>query len=219
MNDVVILINEQLWTLLGKYHPTTSTTSTSTTTTTTTTSFQIQPIYFKSGQTPLIYDPMSIISYGYASCTGLSILLINALRTFGIPSRLVGTPAWNGEVENGNHNWVEVWDVEDTKDWKFMEPTAGTEGVVTASSVNERKEGGGVVGGVDHMKKDPCKRWFCNGKRMDGYTRVYAARLEKSLGGEQEKEDSYYPMAWDSTNYNVQGEDRTEYYTDICSKC
>ena len=31
-------------------------------------------IHFKSEQTPLIYDPMSTIVYGYASCTGVSIL-------------------------------------------------------------------------------------------------------------------------------------------------
>jgi len=39
-----------------------------------------QPIVFKSEQTPRVYDPMSTLAFGYASCTGISILLIDALR-------------------------------------------------------------------------------------------------------------------------------------------
>ena len=42
-----------------------------------------------------------------ASCTGLSILLTNALRSVGIPSRIAGVPKWTNK--NGNHNWNEVW--------------------------------------------------------------------------------------------------------------
>ena len=51
-------------------------------------------IVFKGGQTPLIYDPMSVMIFGYASCTGVSIVYIDALRSIGIPARLAGTPAW-----------------------------------------------------------------------------------------------------------------------------
>jgi hypothetical protein len=51
---------------------------------------------------------------GRASCTGLSILLVNACRAVGIPARAVGTPMWtNGR---GNHTWVEIWD----GGWHFM---------------------------------------------------------------------------------------------------
>ncbi len=42
-----------------------------------------------------------------ASCTGLSILLVDALRSVGIPARFAGTPAWHDN--RGNHSWVEVW--------------------------------------------------------------------------------------------------------------
>lgn len=42
-----------------------------------------------------------------ASCSGLSILLTDAFRTVGIPSRVAGTPAWHDD--RGNHNWNEVW--------------------------------------------------------------------------------------------------------------
>ena len=65
-------------------------------------------VVFKSSQTPLIYDPMSTIVFGYASCTGVSILFGDALRAAGVPARMAGTPAWNGNPHNGNHNWIEV---------------------------------------------------------------------------------------------------------------
>ncbi|MGB1259423.1 MAG: transglutaminase domain-containing protein, partial [Akkermansiaceae bacterium] len=55
---------------------------------------------------------------GLASCTGLSILLNNAFRAVGIPSRVAGTPAWT--TKRGNHNWVEVWTSAD-KQWHFTE--------------------------------------------------------------------------------------------------
>jgi hypothetical protein len=41
-----------------------------------------------------------------ASCTGLSILLIDACRSVGIPARFVGCH-WTNNT--GNHSWVEVW--------------------------------------------------------------------------------------------------------------
>ena len=88
--DVFYLVNNKVWTTLGSFSGQSS-------------------IVFRSEQTPLIYDPMSTMAYGYASCTGISLLLIDALRTVGVPARLVGTPAWHGVVKDGNHNWVEVW--------------------------------------------------------------------------------------------------------------
>lgn len=50
---------------------------------------------------------------GKATCTGLSIILVEACRAVGIPARSVGTPMWTNE--RGNHTWVEIWD----GDWKF----------------------------------------------------------------------------------------------------
>lgn len=41
-----------------------------------------------------------------ASCTGISIILIDACRAVGIPARLVGC-CWT--TIPGNHSWVEVW--------------------------------------------------------------------------------------------------------------
>jgi hypothetical protein len=65
-------------------------------------------------------SPLESIETGLASCTGLSILLIDACRSVGIPARLVGTPLWSDN--SGNHTWVEIWD----QGWHFTgacEPT------------------------------------------------------------------------------------------------
>lgn len=56
----------------------------------------------KADQSP--YESMEI---GMASCSGLSILLVNAFRAVGIPARFAGTPMWTNM--RGNHSWVEVW--------------------------------------------------------------------------------------------------------------
>lgn len=51
--------------------------------------------------------PFESMRQHMASCTGLSILLTDAFRAVGIPSRVAGTPSWHDE--RGNHNWTEVW--------------------------------------------------------------------------------------------------------------
>jgi hypothetical protein len=65
-------------------------------------------------------SPSESIAAGMASCTGLSILLIDACRSVGIPARFVGTALWSDR--SGNHSWVEIWD----NGWQFTgaaEPT------------------------------------------------------------------------------------------------
>jgi transglutaminase-like putative cysteine protease len=52
-------------------------------------------------------SPYESMELNYASCTGLSILVIDACRACGIPARMAGCPAW--KKVQGNHNWVEVW--------------------------------------------------------------------------------------------------------------
>ena len=44
---------------------------------------------------------------GKASCTGLSVILVNACRSVGIPARIAGIASW--VKTRGNHNWVEVF--------------------------------------------------------------------------------------------------------------
>ncbi len=36
-------------------------------------------------------SPFQVIAAGFASCTGLSIFLIDALRSVGVPARLAGS--------------------------------------------------------------------------------------------------------------------------------
>jgi transglutaminase-like putative cysteine protease len=52
-------------------------------------------------------SPSESMASGMASCTGLSILLVDACRAVGIPARLAGVLTWPDG--SGNHNWVEVW--------------------------------------------------------------------------------------------------------------
>ena len=58
-------------------------------------------------------SPKESIEQGRATCTGLSIILVDACRAIGIPARAVGTPMWWNK--SGNHTWVEIWDQE----WQF----------------------------------------------------------------------------------------------------
>ena len=60
--------------------------------------------------------PFESISQHMASCSGLSILLTDAFRAVGIPSRVAGTPNWHDG--RGNHNWTEVWL---NGEWHFTE--------------------------------------------------------------------------------------------------
>lgn len=59
-------------------------------------------------------NPRETMDSGLATCSGLSILLVEACRSVGVPARVAGTPMWrNG---SGNHTWVEIWD----GDWHFV---------------------------------------------------------------------------------------------------
>jgi hypothetical protein len=145
-------------------------------------------IVFKSSQTPLIYDPMSVLAFGYGSCTGVSIFFINALRSIGIPARIAGTPAWNGVTANGNHNWVEVWDV--STGWQFIEAAPAATG---------------------ETLDNPCDKWFCTPSNMAG-TKFFAARF-------LQMDPIRYPMAWDLSNTQIPGDNRTEYYQNACNAC
>jgi len=65
--------------------------------------------------------PSESMESGLASCTGLSILLVDACRSVGVPARFVGVPMWTDG--SGNHSWVEVWDGERWRYTGAAEPT------------------------------------------------------------------------------------------------
>ncbi|WP_321997642.1 transglutaminase-like domain-containing protein [Draconibacterium orientale] len=61
-------------------------------------------------------SPLQALKEHMATCTGLSILLTDAYRAVGIPSRLAGTAMWTNY--KGNHTWSEVWI---DGEWQFIE--------------------------------------------------------------------------------------------------
>ncbi len=75
--------------------------------------FNIVNVHYNTGRKRPNQSLKESTSLGMATCTGLSIILVEACRSVGIPARAVGTPLWtNGR---GNHTWVEIWD----GDWHF----------------------------------------------------------------------------------------------------
>jgi transglutaminase-like putative cysteine protease len=93
-------------------------------------------IVFKADPNPVgvwDYDPFSVLFNGYASCTGLSVFLVSALRSMGLPARVAGTPHWNlgpsvcpqgdQSPDCGNHDWVEAWAHDG---WAFVDEAGNT---------------------------------------------------------------------------------------------
>ena len=191
-----------------------------------------ESLVFVGGQTPAIFDPMSVLAFGYASCTGFAILFVQALRAAGIPARVAGTAAWNGDRDKGNHNWVEVWTgmMKSSSSSSHVCDCAGggsngiNENDVKSTIVSDCQCGWSFLepspgqDNVDTLDRNPCERWFCQPDRFPGTggivnrTRAFAAR-----GWLQA--DTHFPLAWEWDSRDVPGVDRTEYYEKICSKC
>jgi len=196
--EVALHVNQEMWSVLGNL------------------AGHSAAIVFKSSQTPLIYDPMSTLLFGYASCTGISLLFVDALRTVGVPARLVGTPAWHGKVTDGNHNWVEIYVGSSSSN---ASSNASSDASSNATS-NASREGGegewqfieGQPAGGGETLSNPCDKWFCNAAHFGSTgTQVFAARYERG--------DTHYPMAWNLANTGVSGVDRSAWYTQACTAC
>ncbi|MBT4693764.1 MAG: transglutaminase domain-containing protein [Planctomycetaceae bacterium] len=69
--------------------------------------FKITNVKYSTARKRPDQSPSETIESGIASCSGLSVMLIDACRSVGIPARFVGTPMWSNK--SGNHSWVEVW--------------------------------------------------------------------------------------------------------------
>jgi len=86
--------------------------------------------YSKTNRPKPNQSPRESIEAGFASCTGLSIMLADACRACGIPARVAGIQAWkDGQGDaNGNHGsnhcWVEVWS---GGEWHHLDAAASTE--------------------------------------------------------------------------------------------
>lgn len=75
--------------------------------------FQIVKVRYSTDRKKPDQSALESMESGVATCSGLSILLVDACRSVGVPARVVGTPLWTNL--RGNHTWVEVWD----GDWHF----------------------------------------------------------------------------------------------------
>src|SRR5579859_4978494 len=70
--------------------------------------FKLTNVKYSTARKKADQSAIETMDSGLASCTGLSILLIDGCRSVGVPVRFAGTPMWVNE--RGNHSWVEVWD-------------------------------------------------------------------------------------------------------------
>jgi poly(3-hydroxybutyrate) depolymerase len=70
-------------------------------------------VHYNLGRKRNNQSPAESIEQGKATCTGLSIILVDACRAVGVPARIAGVPEW--AQKDGNHTWVEIWD----GDWFF----------------------------------------------------------------------------------------------------
>lgn len=88
ISDAVLLLNQSIWDMVG--------------------------VHYSTKRPKADQSPYESIEAGMASCTGLSILMVDVCRAVGIPARFVGVPLWSDH--SGNHSWVEIWD----NGWHFV---------------------------------------------------------------------------------------------------
>ncbi len=69
--------------------------------------FPLLRVHYSTKRPKAVQSPAESARAGLASCTGLSIILIDACRAVGVPARFVGT-LWADN--SGNHSWTEIWD-------------------------------------------------------------------------------------------------------------
>lgn len=116
--------------------------------------FPLLKVRFEANRAKANQSPYETLKAGNASCTGLSILLIDACRAVGVPARFVGTPLWTDK--SGNHSWVEIWDGDK---WHF-------------------------TGAAEPTGNDLDKGWFAGraatAQRDDPLHAIYAVRFERS---------------------------------------
>ncbi|MDP6679779.1 MAG: transglutaminase domain-containing protein, partial [Verrucomicrobiota bacterium] len=70
--------------------------------------FNLINVHYNTGRKKPNQSPAESIAQSRATCTGLSIILVDACRSVGVAARVVGTPLWTNK--RGNHTWTEIWD-------------------------------------------------------------------------------------------------------------
>ena len=72
--------------------------------------FNIIKVHYNTGRKAPNQSPAESKALGMATCTGLSIILVDACRSVGVPARIAGTALWANK--RGNHTWIELYDGE-----------------------------------------------------------------------------------------------------------
>lgn len=80
---------------------------------------ELTGVHYDTGRRHPCMNPLEALREKKVSCTGYSILLAAALRSAGIPARLVMVLSWNHQP--GNHTWVETWV---DGGWRMLEANA-----------------------------------------------------------------------------------------------
>lgn len=70
--------------------------------------FNLIKVHYNTGRKAPNQSPAESIKLGKATCTGLSIILVDACRSVGVPARIAGTALWYNK--RGNHTWAEIYD-------------------------------------------------------------------------------------------------------------
>lgn len=70
--------------------------------------FNLIKVHYNTGRKAPNQSPSESIELGKATCTGLSIIMVDACRAVGVPARVAGTALWSNK--RGNHTWVEIYD-------------------------------------------------------------------------------------------------------------
>lgn len=76
--------------------------------------FNAVNVHYNTSRSKTNQSPAEAIAESRATCTGLSILLVDACRSVGIAARIAGVANWH--EKDGNHTWVEIWD----EGWHFL---------------------------------------------------------------------------------------------------
>ncbi|MGC6427111.1 MAG: transglutaminase domain-containing protein [Akkermansiaceae bacterium] len=76
--------------------------------------FNLINVHYNTGRKKPNQSPAESRVLGMATCTGLSIILVDACRSVGVPARIAGTALWSNK--RGNHTWVEIYD---NGEWHF----------------------------------------------------------------------------------------------------
>jgi hypothetical protein len=158
--------------------------------------------------------PLESMELKHASCTGLSILAIDACRAVGIPARMAGIPSWSHRF--GNHNWLEVWI---DGQWRMTEHNMGG------------FDGGWVFGSIALADTaNPAHRIYASSWKPTGrhYPLIWNIRDQFSLQPPAPQPNSYIIsvkndngqsgwilMSWNPQEMTVPGLDVTERYQQI----